>query len=399
MITPAKVYCTTFLEKNKHFFSGNPKHSGKFRILGLLTLGCVGMGMLFLSGCEPGQDFSYAADFFSMDTVVTAGFEGGKEETLENTRTLLEGLDGALNPYWSHGNGISSTNLGGVSLANQLSLTAKHTGGQPWPVELDPEVGRLLAQTLALTHRYPSVNPVCGALTRLWNGDGSGLPLDSLPSEEAILEAVSLSQIERLTVTGSNPNEVTLFPGATLDFGAVAKGYACDKVGELWRSEGVTAGIFSMGSSSYMTGKNPRSKEGAYRIAIDHPDKEGYAARFEVSGESENEAGAGIYISTSGGSERFSELEGKRYIHIIDLASGYPSSSDLSSVTVLAKTGVSSDFLSTAILLKGSEGLKSWLAADELLEFAAVGDGVIYHTPGLNLLLEDKSFRLETIVP
>lgn len=386
-ITPAKVYCTTFRGKNKHLFHRKPFRGKKSFGAGLLALGYV-----FLSGCGAGQDFPGTTDFFAMDTLISAALEGGGENTLAETKSLVYELDSALNPYWLRDGGGNSLQLGGVSLANQLSVTAKNTGGQPWPVELNPEVGRLLAQTLALSNKYGGVSPVCGALTRLWNGDGSGEPLEALPSESLIEEALSLSSPERLIINTGNPNEINLFPGATLDFGAVAKGYTCDKVAEKWRLEGVTSGIFSMGSSTYMVGENPRTKEGSYRIAIDHPEKEGFIARFEVSG-----AGGGAYVSTSGGSQRFSEVGGKRYIHIIDLATGYPSASDLSSVTVLAESGLHSDFLSTAIFLKGSAGLKDWLGAEGLLEFAAVGEGVIYHTPGLNLTLEDKAFRLESI--
>ncbi len=78
----------------------------------------------------------------------------------------------------------------------------------------------------------------------------------------------------------------------------------------------------------------------------------------------------GDAVSTSGDYERFRMINGKRYHHIIDPATGYPADSGLISVTVFSKDPVASDAYSTAFFVTGFERAKSLLS--EMDELAAV---------------------------
>ncbi len=62
------------------------------------------------------------------------------------------------------------------------------------------------------------------------------------------------------------------------------------------------------------------------------------------------------FISTSGDYEkRFTAEDGKTYFHILDLTTGYPVQTELTSVTIKAPTGLLSDALSTLCFILGKE--------------------------------------------
>ena len=89
------------------------------------------------------------------------------------------------------------------------------------------------------------------------------------------------------------------------------------------------------------------------------------------------------FLSTSGGYERFFEADGVRYCHILDLTTGRPTETDLTSVTVFTDNGLKSDFLSTLLFLEGSEHLEPHLHAADYQVLAVDAAGKIYCSDGL----------------
>lgn len=216
-----------------------------------------------------------------------------------------------------------------------------------------------LDQCRILSDKYgDDINLTCGELTALW---GISTDTPKVPTEKEILEALT-----SISCDGSY-GETTM-----LDFGAVAKGYACDKAYELLKTTGTEYAAVSLGSSSLLYGAKPNGK---FRTGITNPDNgKGYLGIIETDA---------AFISTSGGYERFFEADGKRYSHILDMDTGYPVETDLTSVTVVipaetADGGIMSDFLSTLIYIQGTSQLDKWLAYDEFEVIAADGDGNVY---------------------
>lgn len=180
----------------------------------------------------------------------------------------------------------------------------------------------------------------------LWN-IGSENP--SIPEEEAITEALTKVSSYSITVTDDT---VRLGEDQSVDFGGIAKGYACDRIISALKNSSCKGGIISVGGSIGTFG-NRSLFDNSYRIAVKNPfDTEKYAGYFTV-----NES----FISTSGDYERFFEQNGVRYHHIIDPKTGKPAQSDVSSVTVIADSGALSDALSTACFVLGSEKSASLL--------------------------------------
>ena len=224
----------------------------------------------------------------------------------------------------------------------------------------DNEVyGECLGKISTLSDKYgEGINPACGELTALW-----GISTDSpkVPTENEIAEV-----LKRV------PDDNSFTETTMLDFGAVAKGYACDTAYELLTTTETDYATVSLGSSTLLYGKKA---DGKFRAGVTNPDKgEGYLGIIETDA---------AFISTSGGYERFFEADGKRYSHVFDMETGYPAETDLTSVTVIvpvktADGGIMSDFLSTLIYIQGTDELDKWLACEEFELIAADENGKVY---------------------
>ncbi|MCH5192560.1 MAG: FAD:protein FMN transferase [Oscillospiraceae bacterium] len=239
-----------------------------------------------------------------------------------------------------------------------------------------------IADTKALDRLYgDKINITCGALTGLW-----GISTDSprVPVQEEITEALAL-----MTDT-DYPENTSDFPeGVKLDFGAVAKGYALDRIYEaLAASEDTDYAVVSLSSSTLLYGQKPGGEK--FHTAVTDPDTgTGYLGIIETEA---------AFISTSGGSERFFEADGQKYCHILDTKTGYPAETDLASVTVIVPAdtpggGIKSDFLSTLIYIEGSGELEKWLACEDIRIIAADANGAVYTSCGGFTLDESSKYK------
>jgi thiamine biosynthesis lipoprotein len=128
-----------------------------------------------------------------------------------------------------------------------------------------------------------------------------------------------------------------------VDLGAIAKGWAADRVVDLLKSRGVRNAIVDLGGDLRLLGSRPGGN--GWRIGIKHPRDEGLLATLELRDTA---------IVTSGDYERFFVEGGVRYHHILDPATGQPARG-CQSVTVLAPTGAEADACATAAFVLGPE--------------------------------------------
>ena len=176
-----------------------------------------------------------------------------------------------------------------------------------------------------------------------------------------------------------------------LDIGGYAKGYALDRAAEILRRQGIRNALVNIGGNVLALG---RRGERPWRIGIQHPRKPGALATLELHD--------GEALGTSGDYQRYFELDGKRYCHLIDPRSGHPAQG-VQAATVLTRgerAGVLSDVLSKPLFIAGVGG---WHAAaaqmgatDAMLVDA---QGGIHLTAALQKRLEfaDKSLRVEVL--
>lgn len=235
-------------------------------------------------------------------------------------------------------------------------------------------------------------------LMQLW-----GFPTGDyrVPTQEEISSTLSLVDAAQIQIEGA---QVTLGSGQQVDLGGIAKGYASDRVMELYREYGVTSGMVSLGGNIETLGTKPDGTD--WKIGIRNP--EITAASDIGSGtedvllalEVENRA-----VITSGGYERYFEENGETYIHILDPRTGYPADSGLLSVTVVSEKGMLADALSTSLYIMGeADAAEYWRihGNDEGNSFELVlvdTSGKVYATEGLRDKIEmrDAAQRLEIV--
>ena len=174
-------------------------------------------------------------------------------------------------------------------------------------------------------------------LMKLW---GFYTKNKKIPSAAEIQAAKKLCGLNK--VKFDDEKKTVFFPvkGMSLNFGGIAKGWALDRAvaGLKKRHPDITEGFLNLGGNVIAFG-------GDFNGGVRDPfDKNKVCAKVPIKG-----SGA---MATSGNMERFVTIDGKQYGHIINPAAGCPVS-DRISVTVLAKTGVESDVLSTSIFVKG----------------------------------------------
>ena len=173
---------------------------------------------------------------------------------------------------------------------------------------------------------------------------------------EKLLKSVSSDNITM------NGNAVALTPGTEIDLGGIAKGYASDRMAEIFREHGITRGTAVLGGNALAVGT--REDGEPWRVGVKDPkNAEGVVGLVHLTD---------AYAVTSGGYERYFEENGKIYHHIIDPANGYPAESGLVSVTVIAdckeagtRNGTMCDALSTALFVMGEEqALEFWRTSE-----------------------------------
>jgi thiamine biosynthesis lipoprotein len=173
-----------------------------------------------------------------------------------------------------------------------------------------------------------------------------------------------------------------------LDFGGIAKGYAADALSEILRESGATGALVDLGGNILAFGSKP--DESPWRIGIQNP----FESRGAVIGVLKIGASA---VVTSGVYERYSELQGVRYHHILDPFTGYPSDNGLASVTIVTDDAMAADALSTGVFVLGLP--KGSKLVEELPTVEAIfvtDERAIFLTSGLTAAFEllDGGFRV-----
>ncbi len=240
------------------------------------------------------------------------------------------------------------------------------------PVRLSEPVRRVLASV----RRYHGLtngafDVTCRPLVELWRRGGR------VPGAEELRAAREGSNWRLLELSASGA--VKKGAGVRVDLGGIAKGYAVDRAVEELRIAGAAGALVNAGGDLAVFGRPPEG--GAWRVAVRHPFKPGAScAVLSIS------SGA---VCTSGNYEKYVEIGGKRYGHVIDPRSGLPAEGTCSA-TVAAPSAAAADAWATALSVLGTAGLEL-LASEPGAEAMVVGGSAeapkVEMTPGFRALL------------
>lgn len=256
-------------------------------------------------------------------------------------------------------------------VTSEISRINSRAGGQP--VTTDPETFGLLRRSIDYSRQTEGAFDVTvGRLMRAWGffrGEGR------YPSHPELEQARALTGWHEVELNAAARTVTFRKPELLLDLGAVGKGYALDRVAGLMQSLGVDAVLLGAGESTYVALGAPEGESG-WQINIPDP-----VDRSRTISTVKLRNGA---LSTSGSYEKFFELEGTTYCHIVDPRTGRPVS-DMLQATVVAPSGEASDAAATAVFVGGpaqAAELVAALGADRALLVA--GDVAKFELIGIN---------------
>lgn len=322
--------------------------------------------LLLLSGCGTGLQRYEATYWDVFDTVTTVtGYAAGQAEFDAAAREIHD----ALLEYHRLYNIYESYD----GLRNLKTVNDQAGIG---PVPVDERILSLLqfAQT-AWTETGSRVNAAMGSVLALWH-DAREQALEdpdraALPDRSALEEAALHTDLSALELDLEAGTAFLTDPDMALDVGALAKGYAVEQVA----AAAPDHFLISVGGNVCATGPKPDGTP--WTVAVENPDSGDFLKLLYAEDRS---------VVTSGDYQRYFELDGVRYHHIIDPDTLEPAAY-WRSVTVVADSSAAADCLSTALFtLPQAEGqrlLDQWGA-----EALWIGrDGAQVMSPGFSAYL------------
>jgi thiamine biosynthesis lipoprotein len=194
-------------------------------------------------------------------------------------------------------------------------------------------------------------DPTIGAVVNAWDfgPEGKIEQIDSVKIKN-LMQSVGLNKV---SVEGFQIKK----PSATkIDFNAIAKGYGVDQIGYFLESNSVSNFLIEIGGEIVCKGINS-SKGTPWKIGIQNPNIESDIP-FLNSVELNNKA-----MATSGTYRKYKiDENGRRYTHIIDTKTGYPSRSNILSISVIAENCMAADAYATALQTMNLEELSNFLS-------------------------------------
>ncbi|MBQ8292972.1 MAG: FAD:protein FMN transferase [Bacilli bacterium] len=352
---------------------------------------------LLLCSCNTDKNVFYRYEYNGyLDTVgyIVVEYNTGDYNS-EEVKTILQDVEKVLfsveedfsisqTPYMVE-KGIEKSTL---MLINERSGTGVYT-------TVSDDFLNLLNQSIDIAKRTNGLfDPSIGALTKLWNiSSRAEYCMDSLvsteylckiPSNDEINEALALVNYELIEV---KDNSVYLpVKNMALDFGAVGKGYACDKIAEYLNSYQFSYAIINMGGNVKFMGEALQEAD-PVKLYINDPFKIGNIGYYYP-----NKNTGGV---TSGIYERYINYQGTKYHHLLNPHTGYPSDNEVVSVTIMGENSSISDALSTAVFMLGVEdGLK---LIEEMVGYEAViitNNQEVYVSCNLEFISEKENLKI-----
>ncbi len=231
-------------------------------------------------------------------------------------------------------------------------------------VAIQPDVAAMISDATKLSLQSKGAfNPAIGGLIEAWGFHHD--EFKPIKVDENKIRNLVQANPQMTDIVIQNDKVFSNNPAVQLDFGGYAKGYALDVALAYLRKQGVKNALINIGGNIIALGKHG---EKPWRVGIQHPRKPNAIATLDLE--------SGWAIGTSGDYQRYFELDGKRYCHIIDPATGYPAQG-VQAVTVLIppqiNAGTLSDVASKPIFIAKPEARTGAAKAMGVENFLVIG--------------------------
>lgn len=253
------------------------------------------------------------------------------------------------------------------------------------PVEVEQDLIKLIDYAKSLYEKTEgNINIAFGSVLKLWHNAREVADEDPekayIPAMDELQAASLHCDIDNVIIDYDNSTVFLTDPEMSIDLGCIAKGYATELIAQKLIAEGHTNMIISAGGNVRTIGVKPDGS--SWVVAIQDPSKSEtnpYAITLKVDGTA---------VVTSGTYERYFELDGVRYHHIINKDSLMPENNYLS-VSILTENSGYADALSTAVFNMDLEtGMKFINSLDNVYAMWILNDNSQVYSNGFETFIK-----------
>lgn len=295
--------------------------------------------LLLMCGCRQEKYTTEYLDVFDTYSTITI-YTNKKDEFDEITKELHAKLLN-LNKQFDIYNNYKDV--------NNIKTINDNAGIKP--VKVQPETLELIkAGKYAYEKTNKTVNIAMGSVLNIWHNyreNALNNNVYAIPTNTELIEASKHTDINSIVIDENNSTVFIKDKYTSIDVGAIAKGYAADYAVKYLKSKGIKVALINLGGN--VIAINDKDKE-SFKTGVVSPDNnDEYIYSFDLSNQS---------AVTSGNYQRYYDYNGKRYHHIIDSKTLFPSENN-KEVTVVTNSSLEGDMFSTALfILPYDEGIK-----------------------------------------
>lgn len=347
------------------------------KFIGVLAL------LLILVGCSKGKE-KYTSTFYdTFDTqVLYVEYADSQSEFDQNAQFVQDEFVRLHQLYDNY------RTYEGINNVMTINLNAGKE-----PVKVDEDLFNMIKFSL---DNYDKVlgktNIAMGKVLDIWHNireenEGKEDSEIVLPNNEDLIEANKYTNIKNVVLDEENMTVYITDPNMGIDFGAVAKGYAVEIVAKELEEKGIKNASINAGGNVRTIG-SPGDGRKTWGVALQNPDVESsdYLDVLYIEGSDS--------VVTSGDYQRYFMKDGKRYHHIIDPNTLWPSDT-FAAVVVVTKDSGLADLLSTALYLSTKEEAEQIISNydDEIGIIWADHDGNKTFTDNMKDLMQSQGAK------
>lgn len=330
------------------------------------SIGCISLIFLALISCQKQKDLvlnAYAGGALGTNYSILF-FADDKLDLEREIDSVFQDINSSMSTYIPESD-ISRINDGDHSIKVDAMFR---------------EVMGLSKRIHAETRGY--FDPTVGILVNAWGfGPGEMQELDST-KVDSLLRYVGLEK-----VTLSDHTIIMEIEGMELDFNAIAKGYAIDRLGVFLEELGIENFLVEVGGEVITQGIN-QNKQREWTVGIDDPQVElGRRLKLAIRLKDRAMASSGNYRKF-----RIDSLTGMKYVHTIDPKTGFTKNSNILGATVLAASCAEADGYATAFMAMPLEEALAFLSTHQEL------DGYLIYVDDEGVLQEFRTAGFQELV-